>query len=429
MSKLIASVVLTTVEVICCVLFFRAFLNEKSGNKEWKKVTSIVALIMISTIVSSLDIDYLLKAIIIVLVITISMRGYYRGTWIQIFFCSAGFYGLLIMIDRIMLIVVNFFTQDAVKLLQKSYSVVLLALLCKTILFMAVVLLNRTLKHIKGFYLIRDREWIRFLYFPMLSIVTMLIFILEDKTREEYILFVCIGLLIGNFFLFYMIEDIVKREKRLKEMQIAHERTKAQTEMYIQMNQAYEEQKSKIHECKNHINCIQGLLESDNAQKALEYTQRINNLWMSEMNYIVTNHPIVNAVLNQKYKQTKAEGILLVLSVSNMEGMNLADEDIVTLLTNLLDNAIEATRQVEKEKKMIKCRLTYQDNTFSVVIRNPVGEQVVIENNRIQTTKADKENHGMGMLNVSNVVNKYDGNYVFSCTNGYFTSTVMINQI
>lgn len=151
--------------------------------------------------------------------------------------------------------------------------------------------------------------------------------------------------------------------------------------------------------------------------------------WTTEMNYIVTNHPIMNAVLNQKYKQAKVEGILLVLTVSDMEELSLDDEDIVTLLTNLLDNAIEATRLVEKEKKIIKCRLTYQNNTFSVVIRNPVLEQVLIKDNRIKTTKADKENHGMGIVNISNVVNKYSGNYIFSCTNGYFTSTVIMNQV
>lgn len=429
MSELIAAVVLTSVEVMCCVLFFRAFLMERADNKTWKKGIVVASLIMSATIISGLSIGYFSKAVILVCVISIGMRLYYKGTRIQIFFCSAGFYGLLIMIDRIMLILVNFFIKDAPVLLQKSYRVILVALLCKTILFMAVVLLNKTLKNVKGFYLIRDVEWIRFLYFPILSIITMLVFILEGEKREEYVLFICIGLLIGNFFLFYMIEDIVKREKRLKEMQIAHERAKTQTAMYIQMNQSYEEQKSKIHEFKNHIHCVQGLLESDNLPRALDYTRKISNQWTTEMNYIITNHAIVNAVLNQKYKQAKEEGILLVLSVSNMEGLALEDEDIVTLLTNLLDNAMEATRQVEKEKKLIKCRLTYQDHTFTVVIRNPVMGQIVIEENRIQTTKSDKENHGMGITNISNVVKKYDGNYVFSCTNGYFTSTVMISQI
>ncbi len=368
MNELIAALVLTTVEVMCCVLFFRAFLIERADNKTWKKGSIVVALIMSATIISRLSIGYFSKAVILVCIISISMRFYYKGTRVQIFFCSAGFYGLLIMIDRIMLILVNFFIKDAPSLLQKTYSVILLALLCKTILFMAVVVLNRTLKNVKGFYLIRDTEWIRFLYFPVLSIITMLVFILEGEKREEYILFICIGLLIGNFFLFYMIEDIVKREKRLKEMQIAQERAKAQTAMYMQMNQSYEEQKSKIHEFKNHIHCVQGLLESDNLPRALDYTRKISNQWTTEMNYIITNHAIVNAVLNQKYKQAKEEGILLVLSVSNMEGLTLEDEDIVTLLTNLLDNAIEATRQVEKEKKLIKCRLTYQNHTFTVVI-------------------------------------------------------------
>lgn len=429
MSNLIAAIILTTVEVMCCVLFFRAFLAERWKERTWKKTMIIGAFISVATIISWLNMVYWIKAILLVLMITICMRMYFKGTIIHIFFCSVGFYGLLIMIDRIMLILVSFWLDDSNYILQKNSVVILLALLCKTILFLMVVLLNRTLKNVQGFYLIQDSEWIRLLYFPVLSIITMLVFILEGEKREEYILCICIGLLIGNFFLFYMIEDIVKREKSLKEMQIVHARTKAQTEMYIQMNQSYEEQKKKIHEFKNHISCVQGLLESENTKRALEYTKKISNLWTTEMNYIVTNHPIMNAVLNQKYKQAKVEGILLVLTVSDMEELSLDDEDIVTLLTNLLDNAIEATRLVEKEKKIIKCRLTYQNNTFSVVIRNPVLEQVLIKDNRIKTTKADKENHGMGIVNISNVVNKYSGNYIFSCTNGYFTSTVIMNQV
>ena len=64
MSQLIAAVVLTAVEVMCCVLFFRAFLNERTDHKPWKKISIIIALVVSATIVSGFPVGYFWKAVI-----------------------------------------------------------------------------------------------------------------------------------------------------------------------------------------------------------------------------------------------------------------------------------------------------------------------------------------------------------------------------
>ena len=68
-----------------------------------------------------------------------------------------------------------------------------------------------------------------------------------------------------------------------------------------------------------------------------------------EMSAVNTNHPVVNAVLNQKFHAAREQGISMIFRVGDMSGMRLDGEEIVILLSNLLDNAIhECVKVVDR---------------------------------------------------------------------------------
>lgn len=106
--------------------------------------------------------------------------------------------------------------------------------------------------------------------------------------------------------------------------------------------------------------------------------------------------------------------------------INIEDEDIVTLLANLLDNAIEAADKVTDKQRVIKIQFVDEQGKVTISVRNPVGEALKKEGNRILTSKANKKEHGIGIINIQNVVRKYNGESIYSCSNGYFTHSVII---
>lgn len=145
-----------------------------------------------------------------------------------------------------------------------------------------------------------------------------------------------------------------------------------------------------------------------------------------DMSAVNTNHPVVNAVLNQKYRTMQGKNIPLILRVDDLRELAMEEEDIVILLSNLIDNAIKESEKVQKKtgKAVVHLKLGFEENKLLLSVRNPVREKVEIVDNEVQAVK--KENHGIGLLNVKEVVEKYGGDIAFSCDDREFKVVVIV---
>ena len=88
--------------------------------------------------------------------------------------------------------------------------------------------------------------------------------------------------------------------------------------------------------------CIESLLEAHEYDKASKYVRNISNTFIGEKNVINTNHVIINAILNTKYQEAISKNIVFVFKVNDLSKIVIKDEDLVVILANLLNNAIEA---------------------------------------------------------------------------------------
>ena len=144
-------------------------------------------------------------------------------------------------------------------------------------------------------------------------------------------------------------------EKEILELQV-----KNQIEMYRSVSENYEVQKRKSHEFKNQILCIESLLNDHEYDEASKYVNNISKTFMGERNVINTNHVIINAVLNTKYQEAISKHMVFVFKVNDLSKIGIDDEDLVVVLANLLNNAIEACEKCE-EKKVIKFKFMIED--------------------------------------------------------------------
>ena len=93
------------------------------------------------------------------------------------------------------------------------------------------------------------------------------------------------------------------------------------------------------------------------------------------------------AVLNQKYRSMQEKHIAVILKVGDLQEICLEEEEIVILLSNLLDNAIRESEKVLKNtgKAVIHLKLECEEHKLIFAVRNPVTEKVEIENDTIKT--------------------------------------------
>lgn len=160
-------------------------------------------------------------------------------------------------------------------------------------------------------------------------------------------------------------------------------------------------------------------------EKLEQYIKDIYGGLDSETNAIDANNVIINTVLNTKYREAEALGIIFLLKIGDLSGLLIADKDIVTLLSNLLDNAIEACRKCER--KVIKLKIVIEDGMVKIGVKNTSQNLLIYENGKIKTTKIfQKEEPGIGIKNIIEVTEKYGGFYVIKDEGGEFYFSIVI---
>lgn len=162
------------------------------------------------------------------------------------------------------------------------------------------------------------------------------------------------------------------------------------------------------HEIKNHIMAMSALAHREEHDKLMKYIDKLDGEAVLLNSSSYTEHFLINAIL-QKYSAKASEagvrfdGVAVVPPV-----IGISDEDICSLLMNMLDNALEAARIPPAEKPFISVKLRMTGGFFTVVCKNSCGAQLA-ENadGEYQTSKDDRSAHGFGIKQMRRVAEKY----------------------
>ena len=145
------------------------------------------------------------------------------------------------------------------------------------------------------------------------------------------------------------------------------------------------------------------------------------------MDAIDTNNIIVNAILNTKYQEAEENGIVFVFRINDLSGLRIKDEDIVTILSNLLNNAIEACRKCDINRRVLKLKFINEDGMIKIGVRNTFNNPILYEKGEIKTTKLERvEEHGVGIKNIIEIIEKYGGSYVIKDSDQEFYFSIII---
>ena len=130
---------------------------------------------------------------------------------------------------------------------------------------------------------------------------------------------------------------------------------------------------------------------------------------------------ILNALLVNKAADCEKAGIEANFDIKLTAGTaGFDDYDLVALVSNLLDNAIEACEKIEGDRVIRVSAVLKQSFLFSV--RNTTLP-VEIKNDTIQTTKPNASLHGFGLSNIKLILNKYHADFVMDYEDGWFQFT------
>lgn len=179
------------------------------------------------------------------------------------------------------------------------------------------------------------------------------------------------------------------------------------------------------HDLNNHLNTLYQLLEEKQGEAAKAYIKEISKPILKLSKTIWTGVDVVDVIINSKLEKMEQLGIEADINVEYPSECNITPNDMCTILSNLLDNAIEAA--AETEQKGCVCLTVRRINYLLLIkVTNPCSEHIKSFEDIPKTTKANKNLHGWGLRSVRDTVEKYSGTLECGAQDGVFTVKIMM---
>lgn len=218
---------------------------------------------------------------------------------------------------------------------------------------------------------------------------------------------------IFTFTMFYLYEKILAVSRKETE----HLLLESKIAFYQMQNDTFEKNQKNLmslkHDMKNHMIYILNCAKRGENEEIISYSENmLGNLKTAQWN-IDTQNPAIDAMLNRKLAEAKEQSVEVATELNLTPRLPIAPNDMSIVLGNLLDNAIEACAPVAPEKRRLQVALNSEHNALSIRIENSYCPALLKkeENGSYSSTKKESEGHGLGLKNVQEVINRYNGYY------------------
>ena len=248
-------------------------------------------------------------------------------------------------------------------------------------------------------------SWLRLLFFPTatLSIALFLTrIILKTPEVSGELLGCSIILLIVDLMSIMLTSYLEKQQAAVLENTVLHQNLKLESEHIRSIQEAYARQRKQTHDFNNQLSVLRGMAERNAPEKEFaDYLGKILTLEFPSVTYLNTHRLVVDVILSQKAASAANNNIAFDMQLDDLADYPMSDDAIVIILTNLIDNAMEACKKIEDPaKRLIKLKMQQRSTVAILYIENTTAEPVQIRDNRIATTKPDAFAHGYGLKNV-----------------------------
>lgn len=429
MLEYITDITILIIEIVCYFTFFDIFAVKRKLSKSKIIITVFLLVLFLRLCIHFLRNYTIIKILITIIIILLSMLYLYKISTIKALILTFFVQSIMTLIDYIIIMILAKLYGDITALESASALIGrLIIILSRLILFVGLIILSRisTKKNNSVTADMSDKEWIQFLIFPIFTICAVMLMtssVIKSYHSDIIAIYyiIAIGLIVLNLVVFHLISEILENSRNMKEAEALRQQSIGQLELYNSMRENYNIQRQRTHEYKNQIVCMDMLMKKE------DYIGNISDGLDAQLDMVDTNNDVVNAIFNAKYYEAIKNDVLVVLKINDLSDIKISDNDIVTILSNLLDNAIEAAKQCDIGKRIVKIKMLYEDAVLSIAVSNSYkAEPVLTEDGYIRTTKKDREEHGWGMRNVVATLEKYNAEYIIDYKNGEFVFSIIM---
>ena len=248
------------------------------------------------------------------------------------------------------------------------------------------------------------------------SLNEQIIIIILKMVTMELLYLMCIGAaVIATFCKNYKEENLLKDDY-----------LRLSKQHYETLLKNTQEIRSLRHDMQSHVNALSYFSKEKDWEKLQAYIEEVNENAQKVRPYTVNvNHGFINAILEDSL--SKEPEIAFSCDGKIPADIQIDDFDLCTIFSNLIRNAVEACNRLpEGAKKWIHLDLYMLQDNLYIRMENPVMSEINVQKLEGNTSKEDKKNHGFGIYNLKNAVEKYHGEVSFDCEDQKFIAEIVL---
>lgn len=258
---------------------------------------------------------------------------------------------------------------------------------------------------------------------PVCSVLVNVILMYSNSITDEGLIVVNLGFLLINFLTFYLYDMLSEAlYQKYKNVALQQQIQSYSNQMKVVMK-SEEKVKGLRHDIKHHMNEIKLMASQGKNGDIQKYIDSMQEYMSNPEELVKSGNWEVDSILNYMLQQAKTELNSVQVNVELPETLKYSF-DMNVVFGNLLENAIEGARRT-KEKQM-NVDISFQKGVLRIEIENSYDGKLKQGEDKLLTTKVDKELHGIGLSNVKKVVEKYQGIMEIYPKKGAFCITVIM---
>lgn len=334
-------------------------------------------------------------------------------------FASGSFFVLGSAVEILAMLLIGFRLPDTELLMQVGAARLIYVVFSNLIQIPLLILVSH--------FFNREESNLRFVWLlPLISIQLASISVCyvvqchaADKDFPDYMVFFMAVLLFVNIVIVFYVEALRKNDKEKYLAELTEQHYHLQIEYYQQLLEKQQETKALWHDIKKYTAAMQAVAAQNDSEQLRQIAQAAADAYERVKDISAVGNPVIDALLNQYLRSAKENQIEVLLDITIPEVLAISTLLLSVVIGNTFDNAIEACRLIDPEKREIHLQLRKQNRLLFYSIENPYIDAV--------TQLRVGKHHGYGLKNVERAVNQNNGNFQVEKSNGLFVVQIRLN--
>lgn len=402
-------------DAILCVYFISRFNRAPLHPRKNKLLIPAIAVIFVFSVINDLFLSgFNVLGTIIFLCLYISYALLVsKKRYIHALLSACIFEIAYVLLSSLLYLIITFVIKDYDQLAQGSVGVFryVYIIMHKIVLFVVLKILLIAFNQESGTDARLGGVAFVFSFITILGLgsTMYLASIVEAIQIQTQAMIITLSFASANIILYVLIYQMQKYQQSKYELKLLQEKISFEEARHADAQAIWTNVRKMQHDMKQHLSVLSGYLDKGEVEACQKYIGALMPSTTGINSLIHSDNMILDYLINSKLGGLRNTKIIISGSIGDLS--DIKDIDLVCLMGNALDNAIEAIQRLRGAKeKRIELLFMRQNSNRIIICKNTIEGSVLKDNSELKSTKDTRsESHGFGTKIMAKIVSDYNG--------------------